>query len=377
MKALKEVAKGCALAALVAVAGSGCVAIPCGTQTFTTEYPTDIRATAEKAEKTYEPSVLAMAGEDGSVEIGLYGEITTTRQREQHYNSVSLTKRKRLAVGLYPDWAEQLYRPKDALQPVRLTYVGNGKYSSHQMLTSDAGGYFYGAVLYNLSLGILPLPFLFLDGLFGSFDHEWHYLGKTLETRTSPVPGNPNFTKVNTTHDSRDIELLAKFPAEDRRKIGAWTWRDDAQHPQNSFWHGFCPTPTYWPWPGVYKYSTYVVHEPVELERTTPAAPETTVVRGGITGPYGVFLQVPEIGLARTLTVPRGEKTVRFTLAPSESGATSAQATVRFLPPSGGPEEAWDEDARALLEQAEGQDFPVEVELPLPRLGASVAGDQE
>lgn len=371
---MKQMAKASALAVLAAAAQSGCVAIPCGTETFTTEYPAEIRATEEKAQKTFAPSVAATAGEDGSVEIGLFGEVTTTQPRAQHYNSVSVTKRKRLAIGVYPWAAELIFKDKDALTPVYMTYAGSGTYANQLSMFRLPASFNVGAGLNVLTLGLLPVPFEFFHGVFGPFEHDRHYLGKALEF--SPVRHDGYRTGITrTTYDSRDLDLLAKFPAEERRRIGAWTWRDNAAHPQNTFWLGFTVFPdtdwpgSIWPLPGVAKYCIYVVHEPEEVERTSPAAPETTVARGGIGGPYGVFLQVPEIGLARTLVVPRGEKTVRFTLAPSESGAARAHATVRFLPPSGGLEEACDEDARALLEQVEGQDFPLEVELPLPRIG--------
>lgn len=368
----------CPTALLVAVALNGCVSIPCGTETFTTEYPAEIRATADKAEKTYAPSVAAEGGEGGSVDIGLFGEITVTQPRSQHYNSVSLTKQKRLAVGVYPWAAEMVFKDPEALVPVYLPYVGNGLYSSCNDIPATfklSKAFGVGRSLNVLTLGLLPIPFEFLHGLFGSFEHGRHYLGKALDS--APVLHAGYSTGITKTkHDSRDLDLLAKFPEADRRQIGAWTWRHNADHPQNTFWRGFtsnladqsCPGP-FWPLPGIAKYCVYVVHEPVELERTTPAVPETTLIRRGISGPYGVFLQVPEIGLARTLVVPRGEKTVRFTLAPAESGMTSAQATVRFLPPPGGLEEACDEDARALLEQVSGRDFPLEVELPVPRIG--------
>lgn len=374
MKTMRQLAKAYAAAALVA-AGSGCVAIPCGTETFTTEYPTEIRATDEKPTKTYEPSVSATLAPEGSVEIGLFGKTTTIQPRAQHYNSVSLTKRKRLAIGLYTPCAESIYHPKDALVPIYLPYVGDGHYTSDTFGKELSGSFVAGYTLNELSLTLLPIPFMFLHGLFGPFDHDRHFLGKTLETKTEHP--SYNVTKTSTTHDSRDLELLRKFSPEDRRRIGAWTWMDEEEHPQNTFWLGFTSTAekrwpfpgSVLPWPGVSKYCTYVVHEPVEIERTTPVEPETTVVQGLVPGPYGVFLQIPELGIARTLAVPRGEKTVRFKLRPSESGATDAQATVRFLPPPGGMGETWDEDARAMLEEVEGQDLPVVVELPLPRLG--------
>lgn len=374
---MKKLSAWAALLACAAVL-SGCVAIPCGTQTFTTEYPADIRATDEKPTKTYEPSVAVTPGEDGSVDIGLFGEITTIQPRVQHYNSVSVTKRKRLAIGLWSQFAEGIYHPTDALVPVWDVYLGHGSYG--ESMHNPPAPVVAGSLLDLFSLGLLPAPFMVLNGVFGPFEHDRHFLGKALETS---VERYGNGVKFNKAHDSKDLDLLGMFPEEDRRRIGAWCWRDNDEHPQNTFWFGFTSYGTGWPgglslpgnlfpWPVVSKYCTYVVHDPVEIERTAPADPERTVVRGTMTGPYGVFLQIPETGFARTLTVPRGMKTARFELSPSENGVPSAQAIVRFLPPSGGMEEAWDDDTRAFLELVDGRDFPVVLELPVPRLGASV-----
>lgn len=357
----------------------GCVAIPCGTETFTTEYPSEIRAAKEKPMKAYEPSVAVTPGPDGSVDIGLFAEITTTQPRTQHYNSVSITKRKHLAIGLWSHFAEGIYHPEDALVPVWDEYRGQGSYGDS--MGNPPAPVVAGSLLDLFSLGLLPAPFMVLHGVFGPFEHDRHFLGRTLET-TVERP-NANVLQTTRTHSSRDLDLLGMFPPEDRRRIGAWCWRDDDEHPQNTFWFGFTSYGTGWPgglslpgnlfpWPVVSKYCTYVVHDSVEIERTAPADPERTVVRGAMTGPYGVFLQIPETGFARTLTVPRGMKTARFELSPSENGVPSAQAIVRFLPPSGGMEEAWDDDTRAFLELVDGRDFPVVLELPVPRLGASV-----
>lgn len=352
---------------------SGCVAIPCGTETFTKEYPTHIRATDEKPAKTYTPSVSAMPGHDGSVVIGLSGQITYSQPQVQHYTGISVTKRKRIAVGLYTDWAEEIYHPRDALVPVYWPYLGNGKYSNHMFFGEVPVAFTVGSVVNSLTLGVLPLPFVFFQGIFGPFEHGHHYLGKTVAVSADIMGPARQVTK---THDSRDLELLSQFSAEDRERIGAWTYRDDATHRQNTFWFGFtaCPRQLL-PWPGVSKFCTYVVHEPAEMERTTPAPPAIYKSPCVATGPYGVFLQIPEIGFAQTLMVPRGEKTVRFQLEPSDCGMTSAQAVIRILPPSGGLEEAWNDDSRALLELADGQDFTVVVWLPLPRTGSSAADE--
>lgn len=365
MKAKRTMAELLAVCAC-GVLLSGCVAIPCGTETFTTEFPSEIRETEEKPAKSYEPSVAATSGSDGIVDIGLSGKITTTQTRVQHYSSVSLTKRRRLAIGLYTDCAETFYRPKDALVPVYMPYVGNGRYASDTFGYKMPASFSAGLFLNGLSLGVLPMPFTFLQGIFGPFDHNRHFLGKTLET-TSKMVG-PNATKIEKTHDSRDLELLELFSAEDRQRIGVWTWRDDAEHPQNTFWLGFSSRFGYWPWPLVFKYCTYVVHDPVKLERTTPAAPDVTTEDRPIPGPYGVYLRIPDVEFTRTLVVPRGETAVRFDLGEAVRGNSDGQAYVRFLPPSGGLEEAWDDDARALLESVQGKDFSVDLQLPLPRL---------
>ena len=364
MKMRLKLLVSCAGGALL----SGCVAIPCGTQTFTTEYPTEIRAADEKPTKEYEASVAATTpGEDGKVGIGLACEITTTQARVQHYNSVSLTKSKRIAIGVFTGWAEEIYHPKDGLEPVFWPYLGNGRYSSDTFGYDLPGAFVGGSCLNALTLGLLPIPFVFLEGIFGPFEQGHHYLGKVVETKTKAI--GPKATKTTTTHSSADLELLAKFSAEDRERIGAWTWMDDDKHPQNTFWFGFTtPWPRKnWPWPGASKYCTYVVHDPVELEKTTPVAPTVTRDLKAVTGPYGVFLRIPDVEFTRTLAVPRGETAVEFDLA-DLIGKSAGEGYVRFLPPSGGLEEAWDDDARILLEQIQGRDFAVDLGLPLPRL---------
>lgn len=344
---------------------SGCVAFPVGHEEFTTEYATVIRPTSAPPTKEYAPSVAATSTSEGKVNIGLVGKITTRQPQAQHYESVSLTKRKIIAVGLWPDQAEFVctyVRPKDALVPMDMPYVGDGEYSFDKPSSVGRGDYEGGLLLNQLTLTLLAAPLQFCVGLFGPFEHEWHYLGKTLETNEFYDKQNGTLHR-NRTHDSRDIDLLSKFPEADRQRIGAWTWKDNDKHPQNSFWHGLTSV-TLVPWPGIFKYCTYVVHEPVELERTTPVEPKTSVSRKAIPGPYGVFLQIPDLKFAQTLTVPRGETTVPFDLQMAWSAASTRQVYVRFLPPSGGLEEAWDDDARALLELVSGHDFLIVFKSP-------------
>lgn len=350
---------------------AGCVAIPMGTTTFRTEYPDEVRAAATAPEKEYEPSVDVAegAGGRGTADVGLSGEVTITQAQERHWSRLELTKRKMFAVGLTPESAESLYRPKEALWPQKDMYIGNGAYGTAKERTEDVaiGAWLAGYAFMYVPVGIVSTPFTFLVKLFGPFEHDRHFTGPVLEVK------NPPRGYIGTTHVIRDghsLELLWKFPPEDRKRIGAWTWRENDEHPQNTFWNGF-----QFQWFGVHKYCTYVVHEPVETDRTSPAAPKVTKVRRTCRGPYRVFLEIPELGFAKTLAVPHGEERVRFDFSEAADGRASAEGRLRFLPPQGGFSEMWDDDSRALLAAVQGKEHPVTLAMPPPRLHA--AGKRE
>lgn len=355
---------------LLLAAGSGCVAIPVGKQEFATEFATDVRAAPVPPSKEYAPSVSVVSDGNGRVGIAVEAKITSIQPQVRHYSSVSVTKRKMLAVGLWARGAPAFFQPKDGMKPVSwgLVYAGNGTYSDYKG-TQEGRAYVWGDAVRTLTLGVLPLPFVFFAGLFGPYEHDWHYTGKQLHT-SAPYGGREVVTHA---FDSRDLDLLEKFSPSERRRIGAWTWRDNAEHPHNTFWNGFA-LPSFWPLPGCWKYCTYVVHEPVEVERTTAEAPIRSESTHVLRGPYRVFLQIPEVGFARTLAVPRGEERALFNLQSAATGRRGAKGSVRILPPSGGAEEAWNDDVRAVLELMAGRDYPVTLDLPLPRLSGGDGG---
>ncbi len=364
MKTKKSAARLAVLAVLAGVE-SGCVAIPCGTQTFTTEYREGTRAVGEP-ERTWtaKAEVTKGAGVRGQVEVGLSGEVTETQAQEQEWKKLTLTKRRRLAIGLCPEEAEKVYRPKEALVPQTQPYLGNGTYGT----PSENGAEFYGWAwpaghcLNWAPIGIVATPFTFVVSLFEPFEHNRHFTGPVLETKNWTV-GNVNHSKV--IRDGRPLELLWKFPAEDRKRIGAWTWKENDEHPQNTFWNGFR-----FQWVGVYKYCTYVVHEPEDSERGGEAEAKVTKERRRCRGPYRAFLEIPELGYAKTAEVGRGEERARFDLSGAADGRARAEGRLRYLPPLGGEEQMWDDDARAMLEAARGRSWRVTLELPPPRLQA-------
>lgn len=344
----------------------GCVAIPMGTATFRTEYPGEVRAAGTAPEKEYEAQaeVADGAGGTGTADVGLAGEATITQGQERPWLAVTLTKRKMFAFGVMPEAAETFYRPKEALYPQGRPYLGNGTYGTPTRETGDIeGGYVFGYILNVVPMGIVSTPFTFLVKLFGPFEHDRHFTGPVLETKYT-LEGNTRHTQV--IRDGRPVERLWKFPAADRKRIGAWTWKENGEHPQNTFWNGF-----QFQWAGVHKYCTYVVREPEETERRDAVAPKVTKERRVCRGPYRVFLEIPELGYAKTLEVARGEERARFDFSDAADGRPRAEGRLRFLPPQGGMAEMWDDDSRALLAAAQGKEHRVTLALPPPRLRAA------
>lgn len=357
--------------ALALLLGSGCIAIPVGTETFRTEYPTDIRATADPPTRTFNVAPTIVDGDEyhRSTAIGLAGTITSEQTQEQHYGTVSVKKQKRLAIGLFPTAAQTKWdRPQGSLTPVNSTfsYVGNGQYSSNGTYENGREQKL-GTALTAITLGLVATPISMMAGIFGPYEKDLHYLGSSVvdSSSSSYQSGTLHVTSTTKVHDSRDIDLLLKFPMSERERIGAWTYHENATHPHNTFWHGF-----YAQWIGVHKYCNFIVKDEGEIPRTVPAEPKTTASNRTIPGPYSVFLSLPGVDFQQTSDVGVGETTAFFNLESAANGNSFAKGTVRFLPPPGGLAAVRNEDDRAILELAMEREWPVTVALPAPRLGA-------
>ena len=347
-----------------AVLGSGCIAIPMGTETFTTEYPTDVRTTSDPPAKTYAPVPVVTDGDEyrHSVAIGLLGNITSTRPKVQHYAKVTVEKRKRLAFGITPVDAERMFRPKNALVPQTAEYYkGNGQYKDtpNQFDTKFLGSCVGFWLLLDTPVALFYEPF-------APYEKDVHYLGRFVKSE-STRKGNVLF--LNNVFSAEDIDLLRKFSPEDREKIGAWTYYENDRHPHDTFWNGFSNSALL----GFYKFCYYLVHEPEDLSRTTPVDPEVTDSRRTVSGPYLVTLRLPDLGYVETVAVEPGKTEARFRLVDAADGSSFANGSVLYDFPSEGRAAVRDEDDRAILELAMEREWPVTVALPAPRL-VKVAG---
>ena len=349
----RTIVQAMAGAALAAPLIAGCVAIPMGTETYTTEYPAAIRATQDSPKKTYEPepAVAAGDGENRTVAVGLGGTVVSEQAREQHYEKVTVEKRKRMAFGVFPGCAEPLFRPRLAMVPQDLlTYYGDGEYGddAHRATWAKTMGSCVGGCLF------LDTPVALLYGPFAPYEKSYHYLGHMIPQGSGK--------HVRITFSKSDVDALLKFPPEDREKIGAWTFHEDDTHPHNTFWNGFDQTA----WVGFDKHCYYIVHGPEKTAKKTPADPSVTKEARTVPGPYTVTLRLPALGYAQTVAVKEGEKEAKFNLKRAANGAATAEGTLKYAFGAEGPEGVRDDEDRALLERAVEREWSVTVPLPSP-----------
>jgi hypothetical protein len=340
----------------------GCVAIPVGKETYTAEFRGDIRAAAEAAAKTHEPCVAQGTVSGETFRIGLAGNVTTSQPQVQHYKQVTVAKRKVIGVGICPQWAPGFFHPKRALDRTTSYYKGSNADYSESAAGPGSGAMSFGRFLNGITVGTASIPFNLLYGIFGPFEQDWHYLGEIVQTNYAYVGRTPYITRIR---DYGKIDLLGYFSPADRKKMGLWTWKENSEHPQNTFWHGFSSCSL----AGICKYCDYVIRDPEETEKTTPASPRVTMQTREVKGPYAVTLELPEIGYRDTVDVAFGETMAAFPAASILSlanGRTTVGGSVRFRPPPGGWDEISDEDDRALLKAAMGRTWDVHFTLPSP-----------
>lgn len=341
----------------VALLGAGCVAIPAGSETYTTEYPFAIRATWDSPTKQYDPDIAVVDGDKDfhSASIALKGKVTSTQPREQQYKTVTVEKKKRLAIGLAPMLAQRTFRPKGSLEPVgKLINNGDGKYGNianyrGRHTSSDE----YGNLLSCLTFGLVSTPISMFAEIFGPYEKDSHFLGSLLPQSKGGI------YKLCS---AEDIDLLLKFPMSEREKIGAWTWHEDDTHPHNSFWHGFEAQ-----WFGVYKYCNYFVKGSSEVSRRASVDPEVTTSSRTVSGPYTATLSIPALGYRETVAVEPGAKEAKFNLLEAANGDATASGTIRYSLPDDVGKSIKNVDDREILKLAAAREWPVTVNLPAPR----------
>lgn len=321
----------CAALAMTAMLGTGCVSIPMGTEKYTAEFPSGIR-TMGVLSKSYRVDTDVREEPQGVVTVGLAGVITSTLAQSQHYKSVTVEKRKRLAFGFGPGFGSENQpenfswrSDKKLLESVAGLHYKNDVYEGTTVQqTNPLGMYLY-----------IPIALLY-EPFFGKWECDsHHWIG-------------------------RNSGYLKMFSPEERRKIGAWTTDDNEAHPQTWFRSGFTHAAAF----GFHRYCDYEIHDPVDIQRETPVASKVATNERKVPGPYSVTLELPALGFTNTVDVANGQTSAAFTLPGANNGLAFANGTIRFRLPPGGLDAVRNEDDRALLKIAAQRDWPVAVSLP-------------
>ena len=319
---------------------SGCISIPMGTEVFTSaEFPTEIRPSEASPIKRYEPSLVVEEGDSDNhrtLLVGLSGTIVSEQAQEQHYASVTVEKRKRLAFGIGPAGAESSIT-REMLEPMAgRAYLGKATYSP----AGDLGGPLEGFGGF-LSL-FLSIPYAVLwEPFFGTYEcGSHHWIG-------------PN------------LEYLSKFSEEERRKIGVWTFADQSSHPQKGLQSWFTHAAII----GFHRCCEYTIRNPEPSSRTTPAEPRITASTRAVPGPFKIKLELPSSGFSRMGVLQAGELRAVIDLDGAATGEPVAEGLFRILPPTGGWKAVPDLDNRALLKAAAERPIPVSITLPAPGVG--------
>jgi hypothetical protein len=321
-----------------AMIGSGCVSFPKGTEIYTAEFPSFISPSNEAPEKTFMVDVAVEEADEShcAVIIGLVGKTTSSQSQVQHYDSVTVEKKKQLGFGFVPGCLEDESFSGNKLRPTGVMEYQDGAYKM-----SSFGDFSFWTSFIAGELGlVLYVPFALLyEPFFGSWEcHSHHWVGK-------------------------NVEYLSKFSPEERRKIGVWTSFDNEKHR---------PAPARWAFShmtilGFHRYCDYEIHNPIKSDKTTPLPPKITTVERPVSGPYTVTLELPVFGFKKSVEVPPGQTLARIALPSAEKGHSFANGTIRIQLPPGALGDVHDADDRALIELATQREWPVAVALPSKR----------
>ncbi len=321
-----------------AMIGSGCVSFSRGTETYTAEFPSFAGPSAEAPEKTFMVDVAVEEADEShsAVIIGLVGKTTSSQSQVQHYDSVTVEKKKHLAFGFFPGVLENESFFGNTL---RTTFIMEYEDGAYKASSFEDLSFWTSFIAGELGL-VLYVPFaLFYEPFFGSWECDsHHWIGK-------------------------NVEYLSKFSPEERRKIGAWTSFDHEMHQ---------PAPARWAFShmailGFHRYCDYEIHDPVGSPKTTPLPPKISTVKRKIPGPYMVTLKLNALGFTKSVDVHPGQISATIPLPSAKNGASFANGTIHIQLPPEGIDVVRNEDDRAMLKLAVQREWPVAVALPSQR----------
>ena len=316
-----------------AVAGllPGCVAIPLGgTQVFTARREDgNLRRVGTPRVKAVAAGAWAEGKQGGKAAVGLQASEKQIWQRERQVMTVNVRKTRWLSMGVAPCMAESTFRGDGNLRPVDgFPRPSETDISETECLPGNSEVEFWGCILFPVLSPVVAL--------FGPWECSSHYW------------------------DGPNVQYLTAFSPQERKRIGALTWRDDpeprtaADNDRHAFSHSSLA--------GFHKYCSYKVENPV-MEAGEPAEPEEEIVRRKVSGSYEVAVSIPSLDWSGTGKVLPGAESAEFVLPEGTAGG-EFEMTVRFTVPKIRLDGERDALLRKVLQAANGQNYRVRVQMP-------------
>ena len=346
-----------ALAALLAAAGSGCVAVNVGKPTVYTR--TDTIVTTNKTPlKTEVLSVEPRAEVDGNrLNAWLDADVREEYQRWQHEETVTVKKQRRLAMGISPGWARCFLVPKGAVEHCRWNanpFLQNGNYypstswkknyswtntnrEGAVVVFQDSDGNAAGYIIVHtvglaMTLGLvhawntvetlLVEPFSnrgWYEQPCGVWDLE-NVRQVNVTNTNNPLP-NLSVIPCLDVSGSPKMKLLGRFSHEERMQMGIRTCFD-------ANWDGGASKSPSCGLLGVSKYNDIFL-DPVAVSPSRPADNIVARETRAVGGPYEVELRIAGTDVSGKLTVGAGSGKATFTLPQVEVGGRY-EATLSF-----------------------------------------------
>ena len=261
--------------------GTGCIAITVGK-------PESISKTTQVVETASAPSSSTvlfvepmLEKKDGALAVSLNATIRDEYPQTKHDETVTLKKKKKLAIGLFPGAAACLLRPSNAMVPNDGQPSGIFQYFGQNLLFTV------------LTFGgidvIFTLDTLFIEP-FGDFSPKYSYRD----------PGN----QYSIGHGPK-ARAVKSIPSDELEKMGFRTEGgrfDPLLYPYDSaYMFGLV---------GCFKYPVFYVD--VVKSPTVPYTSGTKTRHNAIRGPYEVTLEIPDLTYRETRNVSASATETRF-----------------------------------------------------------------
>ena len=320
--------------------GTGCIAITVGKPESISKTTPVIETASSPTSSTVQSVQPLIAKQDDALIVKLDATIRDEYPRTKHDETVTIRKKKKLSIGLFPAGAAAFLRPDDAMYT---DYLSNkGRFIGMNFIAAVTFGTLW---VFGTVDTLFCEPFCDFSPVYTQDDCKNQF---PIGTHISIGP---------------KAKAAMGIPKAERQKIGFYTSDDSATISGRSL--------GMWGLVGCFKYPLFYVD--VTESPTVPYTPEIKTRHSAVRGPYEVTLEIPALPYRETQRVPSTATEAKFPV-PTVPYDCNADVKVSFREVSqtfGTPGDI----SRQALAKARGQRFSLDVALDATR-GQAVAARQ-